>query len=119
MLRIRHLLPATLIALGLALPADKAFGTAAPKAAAQKKDAAGPAAPKKKPATAKPMGEAPLKSSAPKAEDGSLPDYPIGARIAMGKQTTYKAGEEDTFLDIARHFSIGYVELRAANPIEK
>lgn len=114
--RIRHLLPATMIALGLALPADKAFGTAAPKAAAQKKDEARPAAPKKKPATAKPMGEAPLKSSAPKAEDGSLPDYPIGARIAMGKQTTYKAGEEDTFLDIARHFSIGYVELRAANP---
>ena len=29
---------------------------------------------------------------------------------------TYTIGEEDTFLDIARNFDLGYVELRAANP---
>lgn len=50
------------------------------------------------------------------AENETLPEYPLGARIAMGKHKAHKIGEEDTLLDIARHYSIGYVELRAANP---
>lgn len=49
-------------------------------------------------------------------EDETLPEYPLGARIAMGENKTHKIGEEDTLLDIARHYGIGYVELRAANP---
>lgn len=48
-------------------------------------------------------------------ENYNLPAYPAGARVGLGKMTTYVAGEEDTFLDIARHFGLGYVELRAAN----
>lgn len=46
----------------------------------------------------------------------TLPEYPMGARIATGEMKTYRVQEEDTFLDIARHFGLGYVELRAANP---
>lgn len=88
---------------------------AAQKPVTKKTDAQKPA-PKRKPAKAdKTMGEETLKVTN-KPEEGSLPDYPIGARIAMGKETTYIAGEEDTFLDIARHYSVGYVEMRAANP---
>lgn len=84
--------------------------------AADKKPSAASTAPKPKNAKAdKSMGEETLKVTN-KSEEGSLPDYPMGARIAMGKETTYIAGEEDTFLDIARHYSLGYVELRAANP---
>jgi L,D-transpeptidase ErfK/SrfK len=49
-------------------------------------------------------------------ETAPLPDYPIGARIAMGEMKTYTVGEEDTLLDIARHFGLGFVEMRAANP---
>ena len=49
-------------------------------------------------------------------ENIALPDYPAGARIMSGEMKTYTIGEEDTLLDIARHFSLGYVELRAANP---
>lgn len=49
-------------------------------------------------------------------ENETLPEYPLGARIAMGADKIYTVGEEDTFLDIARYFDIGYVELRAANP---
>lgn len=49
-------------------------------------------------------------------ESYDLPEYPMGARIAMGEMETYTIEEEDTFLDIARHFGLGYVELRAANP---
>lgn len=45
-----------------------------------------------------------------------LPDYPIGARIATGEMKSYVVGEEDTLLDIARHFGVGFVEMRAANP---
>lgn len=48
-------------------------------------------------------------------ENYNLPAYPAGARVGLGKMTTYVTGEEDTFLDIARHFGLGYVELRAAN----
>lgn len=46
----------------------------------------------------------------------NLPEYPMGARIAFGEMQTYTVNEEDTFLDIARHYGLGYVELRAANP---
>ena len=49
-------------------------------------------------------------------ETAPLPDYPIGARIATGEMKSYAVGEEDTLLDIARHFGVGFVELRAANP---
>lgn len=49
-------------------------------------------------------------------EEGALPDYPIGARMSIGKMQSYTTSEEDTFLDIARHYDLGYVELRAANP---
>ena len=49
-------------------------------------------------------------------ENAALPDYPIGARISIGEMKSYVTGEEDTFADIARHFDLGYVELRAANP---
>lgn len=49
------------------------------------------------------------------SEAVKLPDYPVGARIAMGKMQTYTVAEEDTFLDIARHYDLGYVELRAVN----
>ncbi|HYD18376.1 MAG TPA: L,D-transpeptidase family protein [Patescibacteria group bacterium] len=49
-------------------------------------------------------------------EDLPLPPYPPGARTGTGQMKTYSIGEEDTFLDIARNFGLGYVELRAANP---
>jgi L,D-transpeptidase ErfK/SrfK len=45
-----------------------------------------------------------------------LPPYPPKARMAMGKLSTYTLGEEDTLLDVARHFRLGFVEVRAANP---
>lgn len=49
-------------------------------------------------------------------ENLPLPPYPRGARMGTGEMRTYIVGEEDTFVDIARHFGLGYVELRAANP---
>lgn len=45
-----------------------------------------------------------------------LPKYPAGARIALGKMQTYDIGEEDTLLDVARHYRLGFIEIRAANP---
>ncbi len=48
-------------------------------------------------------------------ESYDLPAYPAGARVSMGTLQTYKFGEEDTMLDVARHFNLGFVELRAAN----
>ena len=48
-------------------------------------------------------------------ENLALPEYPIGARISIGQMKSYVTVEEDTFADIARHFDLGYVELRAAN----
>ncbi len=45
-----------------------------------------------------------------------LPEYPMGARISTGKMQSYAVGEEDTLLDIARHFSLGFVEVRAHIP---
>lgn len=44
-----------------------------------------------------------------------IPDYPKGARVAMGKMQTYYTQEQDTLLDIARYFNLGFVEARAAN----
>lgn len=49
-------------------------------------------------------------------ESYDLPEYPMGARVAMGQQKTYTIGEEDTVLDVARYFGLGFVETRAANP---
>jgi L,D-transpeptidase ErfK/SrfK len=49
-------------------------------------------------------------------ENVPLPAYPAGARTWVGESQAYSVGEEDTFADIARHFGLGYVELRAANP---
>lgn len=45
-----------------------------------------------------------------------LPPYPPQARIAIGKMQTHEVGEEDTLLDIARYYRMGFVEIRAANP---
>jgi L,D-transpeptidase ErfK/SrfK len=49
-------------------------------------------------------------------ESAPLPPYPPGGRVAIGAAKIYTVGEEDTFVDIARYFGLGYVELRAANP---
>ncbi|MDP2206249.1 MAG: L,D-transpeptidase family protein [Alphaproteobacteria bacterium] len=99
--------PAAVFATSPAKPAEKKN--------TEKKAAAKPAQKPKSAKAAKALSEETLKVTN-KPEEGSLPDYPMGARIAMGKQTTHTAGEEDTFLDIARHHTLGYVELRAANP---
>ena len=69
----------------------------------------------KNPKATKSLNEEALKVTN-KPEESSLPDYPMGARIGMGKNQSYVVGGEDTFLDIARHFGVGYVEMRAANP---
>lgn len=45
-----------------------------------------------------------------------LPPYPPHARITIGALQTYAMGEEDSLLDVARYYKLGYVELRAANP---
>lgn len=45
-----------------------------------------------------------------------LPDYPMGARLSVGANKVYTIREEDTLLDIARAYGIGFVEMRAANP---
>ncbi len=45
-----------------------------------------------------------------------LPPYPPQARIAVGAMQAHEVGEEDTLLDIARHYKLGFVEIRAANP---
>lgn len=102
-------------AAALAAAPAKTPEKAREKAATDKKSAAKPAQKPKSAKAAKVLSEETLKVTN-KSEEGSLPDYPMGARIAMGKQTTHTAGEEDTFLDIARHHALGYVELRAANP---
>jgi L,D-transpeptidase ErfK/SrfK len=49
-------------------------------------------------------------------ETKPLPPYPPHARVAMGKIKAYTLGDEDTLLDVARYFSLGFVETRAANP---
>jgi L,D-transpeptidase ErfK/SrfK len=111
MFRPRLILAAAAFALMAAAPA-------APHAATPEKNSAGEkpvARPAQKPKNAKALSAETFKVTN-RPEEGSLPDYPIGARIAMGRQTAHTAGEEDTFLDIARHYALGYVELRAANP---
>ncbi|MDI1228070.1 MAG: L,D-transpeptidase family protein [bacterium] len=49
-------------------------------------------------------------------ENLPLPPYPRAARTATGEMKTYALNEEDTFIDVARAYRLGYVELRAANP---
>lgn len=95
----------SILALSLVLPAQThAEDTAKPAVKAVKID--------NKESTAA-QGEA---LPANDTDENKLPPYPEGAIIAEGKFQTYTVGEEDTFLDIARHFNLGYVELRAANP---
>ena len=103
-----------------------------PKKAAEKPADTAKAAPAKTPAPA-PVAKAdkPVDTSTPAAASGNdgealkvadtdegytLPAYPANARVASGNMTTYTVKEEDTFLDIARHYGLGYIELRAANP---
>lgn len=96
-----------------------------------KKTAATAAAPAKAAAPVAAKPDAPADTSSPAAASGNddetltvadadetytLPAYPPNARIASGSMTTYTVKEEDTFLDIARHYGLGYIELRAANP---
>jgi L,D-transpeptidase ErfK/SrfK len=45
-----------------------------------------------------------------------LPPYPPHTRKVTGKMQSYRMGEEDTLLDVARHYRLGFIELRAANP---
>lgn len=98
--------------------------SAAPKPAAPKKPAATAAAAPKPAATPKPQSSSSDASSGKSEalvvgdinEEVPLPEYPMGARIATGHMDVYTVEEEDTFLDIARHFGLGYIEMRAANP---
>lgn len=78
-------------------------------------------APKQKPketAEKKPVS----KNSEPVFIDGDidetlpLPPYPEKAIRAFGKMGSYKMNEEDTLLDVARFFDLGYIEVLAANP---
>lgn len=86
-----------------------------------------------KPAKPKPAKPAVVKAKKPEAdpkmdtgekalpaqdvdENLPLPNYPRGARTATGEMKTYTLNEEDTFIDVARAYKLGYVELRAANP---
>jgi len=45
-----------------------------------------------------------------------LPDYNKNDIISMGVTEPYTVGEEDTLLDIARAFGLGFIEMRLANP---
>ncbi len=48
-------------------------------------------------------------------ETSYMPDYPKKAKLAVGEMKTYIIGEEDTLMDIARHYNLGFIELRSAN----
>lgn len=128
----RHLLLMTALLLALTTPAAAQTadaGAAAPEAAATAATASGAsdaaqthaavAAEVQKVETAagdaSASGEETLEVT-DSDETVNLPEYPLGARISVGTMKTYTVNEEDTFLDIARHFGLGYVELRAANP---
>lgn len=92
---------------------------AAPKPAAKAAQKANAKAAKKKAADKKATAEASDEKTLPAQdvdEGAPLPPYPPGARVGTGEMRTHVVGEEDTFVDIARHFGLGYVELRAANP---
>lgn len=45
-----------------------------------------------------------------------LPFYGKDDKLVMGQVKTHITGEEDTLMDIARAYGLGYVALRAANP---
>lgn len=45
-----------------------------------------------------------------------LPDYNENDIISIGVTEPYTVGEEDTLLDIARAFGLGFIEMRLANP---
>jgi L,D-transpeptidase ErfK/SrfK len=103
-----------------AAPDAKKAAEPAPKPAAKK--AAGPAAQNPSPKPTMSAGKGPDSEDAefppaPDLDEGlPLPPYPPGAITAFGHMQTWTMGEEDTLLDVARHFDLGYVETRAANP---
>ena len=45
-----------------------------------------------------------------------LSGSPARAEGMVGETGLYRVAGEETLLDIARHFDLGYIELRAANP---
>jgi len=45
-----------------------------------------------------------------------LPSYPANAILSFGKMSSYEMTDEDTLLDVARFFDLGYIEVLAANP---
>lgn len=49
------------------------------------------------------------------AEHIELPPYPENSIQLIGKNKKYKIREEDTLLDVARHFNLGFIETFAAN----
>ena len=49
-------------------------------------------------------------------ESIELPEYPEDAIKMIGENKTYTVREEDTLLDIARHFDLGFIETFVANP---
>lgn len=140
MTRTRHLFRLALPALAFAAVLNLAHGYAAETAATPTKKpatvkAATPSATKTaaKPAAkpAEPKAGASAETASPAAAVGNegetldvtdadesytLPTYPPNAQISTGTMKTYTVKEEDTFLDIARHYGLGYIELRAANP---
>jgi L,D-transpeptidase ErfK/SrfK len=95
--------------------------TAAKKEPVKKPEAKKAAAKKQEAAPAPQPDEASDENAvfppAPDLDEGApFAPYPANARTTMGRERTWTTGEEDTLLDVARHFNLGYVEMRAANP---
>ncbi len=49
-------------------------------------------------------------------ENQTLPDYKEDDVRSIGKNKKHIIGEEDTLIDVSRHFKLGYIELISANP---
>ncbi len=49
-------------------------------------------------------------------ETQKLPPYDKGNVFSVGKIQKYTIEEEDTLIDVSRHFELGYIELISANP---
>ena len=45
-----------------------------------------------------------------------LPDYKKNDKRVIGTAFLHEIGEEDTLMDIARYYEMGYVEMKSANP---
>lgn len=52
----------------------------------------------------------------PEVDPFAINPYQTGDLKTFGEMFTHTVGEQDTLHDIARHYNIGFVELRAANP---